>query len=292
MVMPDDFPLILDFDGTAGDIAGAHRLALGAWQESIRFGCSLKKLRALTAHWAPEWPERHGTVLLGSGDYHHLSWPLIERFRAHGLFQVVLFDNHPDNMRFPFGVHCGSWVRKVALLPYVSHVHVVGITSGDIGRASAWEQYLRPLWKGKLTYWCMDVEVGWARHAGLGHAFQRRETPEQLIADFLRALGPEPVYLTIDKDVFSPEVVHTNWDQGVLQEAHVMQTIHAMRGRILGSDITGEVSEYQYRTPWKRWLSARDAQPAIPPAQLAAWQAAQQSLNHRLLSAIAESRFQ
>ena len=64
------------------------------------------------------------SVLLGSGDFHHLSLPLVElearrqRSRA-GSLRVVVLDNHPDNMRFPLGVHCGSWVGRAAALPGV-----------------------------------------------------------------------------------------------------------------------------------------------------------------------------
>src|SRR5258708_28144195 len=58
---------------------------------------------------------------------------------------TTLFRSHPDNMRFPWGVHCGSWVRRVALHPAVSHVHVAGITSGDIGRAHRSEEHTSEL---------------------------------------------------------------------------------------------------------------------------------------------------
>ena len=63
---------------------------------------------------------------MGSGDFHHVSYLLIERLRRLGRqIQVVVFDNHPDNMRYPFGIHCGSWVWHVSRLPFVERVHVV-----------------------------------------------------------------------------------------------------------------------------------------------------------------------
>lgn len=37
-------------------------------------------------------------------------------------------------------------------LAQISHVHVVGITSADIGRAHAWENRLGPLLRGRLSY--------------------------------------------------------------------------------------------------------------------------------------------
>jgi hypothetical protein len=66
--------------------------------------------------------------------------------------------------------------------------------------------------------------------------------------------------------------------------------IAALRGRIVGSDITGEVSIHPYQTRWKRWLSALDAQPAISAAQLQTWQEEQAQVNRSLLAALAQSR--
>jgi hypothetical protein len=284
-------PLILDFDRSIGELPGATVIGLNDWQEAIRFGCTLGTFKRLRNHLEATMPVDHGTVLMGSGDYHHLTWPLVERQRGKGPFQVVVFDNHPDNMRFPWGIHCGSWVRKVAMLPFVSHVHVVGITSGDIGAKHAWENYLQPLRAGKLSYWCMDVDVAWAARLGLGEAFRRYDDPDALTAAFVAQLrhAPQATYLSIDKDAFSIDTARTNWDQGRIQEHHAMDIIEALRGRIVASDINGEVSAYSYRTWWKRWLSGMDGQTPVPQSELDAWQTQQRALNVRLLAAIAAS---
>lgn len=284
-------PLILDFDSSVGNVPGATTIALNDWQEAIRFGCTHGTFRRLRRYLDERMPAHYGTVLMGSGDYHHLTWPLVERQRDKGPFQLVVFDNHPDNMRFPWGVHCGSWVRRVAMLPYVSHVHVVGITSGDIGAGHAWENYLRPLLAGKLTYWCMDVDVGWAARLGLSGAFRRYADPDALTEAFVAMLdeAPQATYLSIDKDAFSVSTARTNWDQGRIEERHAMAIIDALRGRIVASDINGEVSAYRYSTWWKRLLSGMDGQAPVPQSELDAWQAQQRALNDRLLAAIAAS---
>jgi hypothetical protein len=98
--------------------------------------------------------------------------------------------------------------------------------------------------------------------------------------------SPVPSYLTIDKDVLSAEVAHTNWDQGRMGEAEILAAIALFRGHLVGSDITGDVSDYRYQTGWKRWMSAMDAQPDVGGAQLADWQRQQHALNLRLLGAI------
>jgi Arginase family len=287
-------PLILNFDNSQGAVPNASELALGDWQEAIRFGCTLKTFAQFSQILQQQLPEHYGTVLLGSGDFHHLSWPLIEKQQQQGPFQVVLFDNHPDNMRFAMGIHCGSWVRKVALLPYVSHVHVLGVTSPDIALGSLWQQYWMPLLKAKVTYWCMDVDTDWTKYLGLAKAYKSFAHPDALIEAFLASepisgKNALPTYLTIDKDVLSPEAVSTNWDQGRMLERHLLQVIDALKGRVIGSDITGEVSLWQYQTWWKRKLSEMDGQTELSAEQVDIWQKQQQALNARLLTAIAAS---
>ena len=281
-------PVVLDIDRSVGPLPDRLVLPLEHWQESIRFGCSLATLRRFRTMLDELLPAQYGTVFTGSGDFHHLSWPLIARLQPGRKFQVVVLDNHPDNMRFPFGVHCGSWVRRVAALPMVSHVHVLGITSADIGGGHAWENYLTPLLRGRLTYWSIGVDTGWARRLGLARAFRGFDTPAALVDAFVESQRTQaaPSYLTIDKDVFAPEVAHTNWDQGQLLTDHALALIASLRHGLVGSDINGEVSHYQYQSWWKRRLSAIDEQPAIDPAQLAGWQAQQHALNLQLLAAI------
>ncbi|WP_049623938.1 arginase family protein [Frateuria defendens] len=283
-------PVLLDLDHSVGPLPGRLVIPLEHWQERVRFGCTLGTLRRFRRALDDTLPARHGTVMLGSGDFHHLSWPLIERMRmrTRSPFQVVVFDNHPDNMRYPFGVHCGSWVRRVAALPQVAHVHVVGIGSGDVGLAHAWENYLGPLRRGRLSYWSLGVDTRWAKRLGLGGAVRSFGEVEALVGEFgaQQRQRPMPVYLSIDKDVFAEDVARTNWDQGRLRLADALALIDALGGEVIGSDITGEVSYYRYRNPLKRWLSAIDDQPAVDEHELPQWQAQQHALNLALLGAI------
>jgi hypothetical protein len=279
-------PVVLDLDGSLGSLPARLVLPLREWEESLRFAATWRAMRRFGAALDAILPERHGPVFMGSGDFHHLSLPLIERRGREGRFQVVVLDNHPDNMRFAWGVHCGSWVRRVAALDQVSHVHVLGITSGDIGARHAWENYLAPLRRGKLTYWSLNVDVSWARRLGLAARFRSFATADELVDAFGREYAQEPTYLSIDKDVFAPDVARTNWDQGVFGEDHALAVIRALEGNLVGSDITGEISAYRYRNPVKRWLSALDDQPLVGGAELAGWQSGQHALNLRLLEAL------
>ncbi|MBU6248876.1 MAG: arginase family protein [Xanthomonadaceae bacterium] len=283
-------PVVLDIDRSVGPLPRRLVIPLEHWQESLRFGCSLRIMERFRRTLDDTLPAEHGTVMLGSGDFHHLTWPLVERVQAPAPFQVVVLDNHPDNMRYPFGVHCGSWVRRVAMLPAVSHVHVVGIGSSDIGAGHAWENYRTPLREGRLSYWSVGVDVAWAARAGLEHAFHAFDRVDALVAAFVEAQrsAPQPAYLSIDKDVFAADVARTNWDQGQFQLAHALAVIDSLRaGGLVGSDITGEISAYRYKSWWKRRLAAIDDQPAVDPQELSGWQAQQHALNGELLRAIA-----
>lgn len=287
-------PVILNFDDSIGEIEQSIKIDLTEWQESIRFGCSFAKYKKLAANIYAQLPAQIGTVLMGSGDYHHISLMLIERLKQQlkpkQQIQVVIFDNHPDNMRYPFGIHCGSWVSHAVKLPFISHVHVIGITSPDIGIFHAWENRLTPLLKNKLTYWCMDVNVNWAKKLGMKNAFLKFNSPNELITAFIAEQyhDTSPVYLSIDKDVLSEEVVKTNWDQGKLKPYHLYDVIAALNDRIIGSDICGEISTFKYASRFKQFLSQLDQQPMISESDLKAYQSQQQALNLELLSCISQ----
>lgn len=284
--------VILDFDGSVKPLDGTRIIPLQEQQEAIRFGCRLSELRALAPLLHEALRSRPDVVFLGSGDFHHLTYPLIAN-RVDAVarpIQVVVFDNHPDNMRYPFGIHCGSWVSHVSRLPLVARVHVVGITSSDVEGAHAWENRLLPLRRGRVVYWCVRRNLRVLRLLG---ARQSRSfaSMEELLPALQVALArtAEPVYLSIDKDVLSSEVVQTNWDQGVMSLSELEQAVAMLRTRLIGADVVGDVSHYKYRSRLKRWLSALDGQPAIPPESLEAWQSAHQRLNARLLALLSST---
>lgn len=282
-------PLALDIDGSLSALL-ATRIDLRHWQEAIRFGCSWPTWRRFQRDLEELLPESYGTVCMGSGDFHHLSQLLLQRLRPTEPVDVVVLDNHPDNMRFPFGIHCGSWVMHAARLPQVRHVHVLGITSSDVGWRHAWENHFRPLLGGKLRYWIIGVDTAWSKHIGLGKAFSAFDNAPDLVDRFISAIPnniPGQVYLSIDKDVFSPKVARTNWDQGVFGLADARRLIEGLAGRIVASDITGEISMHRYATRWKRWLSALDQQPDVSPDDLSRWQAQQIDINRQLIDWIA-----
>jgi len=278
-------PLILDFDGSVHGLSDTHTIPLRHRQESIRFGCSMAALRAL----GEDIPAAPPTVFLGSGDYHHVSYLLIERLRAlKSPVQVVVFDNHPDNMRYPFGIHCGSWVSHVSRLPFVTCVHVLGITSSDVEGWHRWENHLLPLHSGRVRYWCVGRDLRALQRLGIRDSRSFQSAGELLDRFALESrTWKAPVYLSIDKDVLGPSVVQTNWDQGVMTLEELEQGIDMIKKVVVASDVTGEVSSYQYASLWKRILTLLDRQPEIPNDLLSSWQQQHRAVNQRLLAKLA-----
>jgi len=280
-------PLILDFDRSVLPLSGVRTVAFNDWQEVIRYGCSLANLERFETALNAQTDAEPRLSFLGSGDFHHVSYLLIKRLRFMGPFQVVVFDNHPDNMRFPWGIHCGSWVHHVCRLPFVSRVTVIGITSDDLRGYHFFENHLRSIYRGKLSYLCLSPVPTLARRLGLSGIKDCRDDqnrlPERIQSDVLN-VDPHPIYLSIDKDVLSPRVVRTNWDQGVLTEENLLEAVRFLKPHLLAADVTGEISFYPYPQLWKKALSRLDGQSSSSPPDLDHHQRRHQALNEKLIS--------
>lgn len=284
-------PVILDFDGSVLPVAAEERrIPLASWQEAIRFGCTRRAFSALEAHLEGVLPVDCGCAFMGSGDFHHVTLILLRRLCRRltpASLDVVVFDNHPDNMRYPFGIHCGSWVSHAALLPCVRRVHVIGITSGDIGLAHAWENRLAPFWRNKLMYWSIGANAAWLRLIGRAECGRAFGSADELVRGFIPALRDAGgIYLSVDKDVFAEDVVKTNWDQGVFRLNHAKAVFAACAGRVIGADVCGDVSDYEYANPFKRFLSRLDGQEPCDAQALRGWQEGQRDMNAALLGSL------
>ncbi|WP_445114945.1 hypothetical protein [Acinetobacter sp. WZC-1] len=282
--------VLLNFDDSAGKPENALNIDLAEWQEMIRFGCQWSEFRQLQNYLAGHLPQSSqlGCVCMGSGDYHHVTQLLLETRAATQPIHLIVCDNHPDNMRYPLGIHCGSWVYWASRLEQVARIDVIGISSGDIGLAHAWENHWSPLRQGKLHYWSVQQNAAWTRVIGARNAWHGCDHADELLTAFRAEIAgmDAPVYLSIDKDVLSRDVVVTNWDQGHLLESHLQDLIQACRGRLIAADITGDVSAYQYKNWLKRFLTGLDGQQEPSQREIECWQKDQQQLNLRLMAAM------
>ncbi|GAB6936305.1 arginase family protein [Calditerricola yamamurae] len=150
----------------------------------------------------------------GAGDYHYVTYARLRALRFP--LTVVLFDHHSDCASDEAGiVTCGNWVRHALKLPWVACV----------------------LWIGAPEHQPLPHE----RHPRLVWIPLRR--PPANAAAWLRSVLPTfDVYLSVDKDVLTPEAAATNWDHGTLTLADLLAWIACFRehARVIGADIGGE----------------------------------------------------
>lgn len=289
--MNDRNTVVLNFDNSTMPFDASLVIDLVGWQERIRFGCSWKNFKALSQELSNKLPVFHelGCVLMGSGDYHHITQLLLSRISAP--IHLIVCDNHPDNMRYPFGIHCGSWVYWASRLPQIQRIDVIGICSSDISLKHAWENHWSPLMNGKLHYWSIQQDASWMKWLGAKHNFHYCESADSLMHSFINELNSIdiPCYLSIDKDVLSETEVKTNWDQGQFLFKHLKQLIQTSHLKLIGADITGDVSAYQYQSRFKQFLSESDGQNELASEQIYLWQLDQKKMNHDLVNLLQKS---
>ena len=154
---------------------------------------------------------------IDSGDYHYLSKLWTDRVEVP--FTLVVLDHHPDMQRPMFGelLSCGSWVR-VALEqnPLLKQVWLIGVDDKLIEETTGFGDKVKVVRESDLLYRSLD------------------EIIEAMQMD-------HPVYISLDKDVMSPNECTTNWDQGSMTWRQLETLLkQLMKHQVLGIDICGE----------------------------------------------------
>ena len=67
---------------------------------------------------------------------------------------------------------------------------------------------------------------------------------------------------------------------------HTEAVFAACAGRVIGADVCGDVSDYEYASPFKRFLSRLDGQEPCDPQALRGWQEGQRAVNAALLESL------
>lgn len=143
----------------------------------------------------------NGIHFIDSGNYHYVTKFWTDRIREP--FVLVVFDHHPDMQPPLFAniLSCGSWVKDVLdYNPNCRRVIIVGAS----------DELIRSVphgYEGRVHFYSdndLNREANWKR--------------------FSKELISEPVYISIDKDVLSPEYAVTNWDQGSMNLIELKKT--------------------------------------------------------------------
>lgn len=251
------------------------------WQELLRFSTSWKVFKQWQNFLQTDIFKNNNTnnfheispIFFGSGDFHHLTYSFLKSINDNNKnnnknkITLIVLDNHPDNMRFPFGIHCGSWVYHAAKLDIIKEIYVLGMTSTDISFSHCYETYLTPFLSKKLFYWSIKTSAKWLKFIGRNNQQQCFTSAAELVETFAKKYNQNLVennknyvYLSIDKDVLSEQFLTTNWDQGVFSETNLFDIIKLVKNYLVGVDICGEYSNYNYQSKFKTFLSNLDGQ--------------------------------
>ena len=181
-----------------------------------------------------------GIHFTDTGNYHYMSYLYLSLLQKKTL--LVVFDHHTDMQEPAFGgiLSCGGWVKRtVSDLQHVVDAWVIGPEEKDIEAASdAAEEQAFFLSGEKL----MDFRSEGAFEKRIRTLF--RERMEKSMKSVER---PEQIYISVDKDILSPEFASCPWSQGdvTLDELSFMITSVLTEAQKAGlrpaaADICGE----------------------------------------------------
>ena len=177
---------------------------------------------------------------IDNGNYHYMSAITLEMVKEP--FSLVVFDHHPDMQPPMFGdiLSCGGWVLyALENNPNIKDVHIIGADR-------------------KLIDDLPDDVRERAHFYDISDVFEKRVDGESAscndyddIDDLKKCvILPEtqfPFYISVDKDVVTPDEITTNWDQGEMRVSELLATIDRFfdERKVIGVDICGECAPEQ-----------------------------------------------
>lgn len=183
-----------------------------------------------------------GIHFLDSGNYHYVTKLWLDQVKEP--FDLLVLDHHTDLQQPMFGdiLSCGGWIRaSLEENPYLNRVFLAGPPCEAVKEAE--NELPEELWKKVVWIPEEALKEKW----GAGALKYARCFGNFGCAGDIRRLedSEDPVYLSIDKDVLSPDFARTNWDQGqagIAETADFIRTF--LKGRtLIGADICGENPE-------------------------------------------------
>ena len=178
--------------------------------------------------------ESAGIHFIDTGNYHYMSYLYLSVLQRKTL--LVVFDHHTDMQEPAFGglLSCGGWVkRSLQDLPHIVNTWVIGPEEQDI--EAAWEGL-----NDKAAFLSEENLKSFRSEGNLEEKTQAfiRETLKESLKN---PDGPEQVYISVDKDILSPEYASCPWSQGdvSLEELSFMLSSVLIETRKAGLDLAG-----------------------------------------------------
>lgn len=191
-----------------------------------------------------------GLHFLGSGNYHYLSLFFLEKISIP--FSLVVFDHHTDMQPSMFGnlLSCGSWIRNaLETIPELRELLIIGVGEESLlgtKKTSLTTENFSIISETKQIFQCQYNQNKRTIPITILKETSYKETPyyenwEELYKTYLHY----PVFLSIDKDVLSKEVLETDWDQGIMSWRELENACKQLLyySFPLGVDICGEEME-------------------------------------------------
>ena len=170
-----------------------------------------------------------GVHVLDNGNYHYMSLFWIEKIRQP--FDLIVFDNHTDMQRSSLipTLSCGDWILEA-------------LEDENIP--------LNKLWLIGSPQSAFDETDG--RYANRIEFVSREHMEDLCIGDscddgicqLIDKISDStlPVYISVDKDVFSGDEIATNWDNGIMSLITLEKMIDFLskKREVIGLDLCGE----------------------------------------------------
>lgn len=270
---------ILDFDGS---VTRQDRLLAQCHPEVI----DLRDIGPAARLWAGKRareeisrrvpaPVKGQITFLGSGDFHHASNILIEKFNEP--LCVIDFDFHPDwDIMAPF-LTCGSWVHRTLKNANIKKFIIAGVASDDLSPLWLPTGDLAALKDDRLEIYPyshvptrlflkkihdnISLEV---RRSFLSSTVKWSELKGKNLTEFflhmIRRLPTKSVYISVDKDCLTHEYALTNWEEGRLALDDLLHVLKLIRENldIVGVDITGDYSRPRVKGLVRSFISRID----------------------------------
>ncbi|MDD5085182.1 MAG: hypothetical protein PHE61_03955 [Candidatus Omnitrophica bacterium] len=203
---------------------------------------------------------RNSITFLGSGDFHHITSLLLERFDEP--LVLIDFDYHPDWVITPPRLHCGSWLTESAKRKNIVKILSFGVSSYDISTFFIQSGNLDLFKEDRLEFYPyshkptgvflrrVPENVSIKVDRGLFYSRIRwselKDMDFEKLADGISSRSTvKRAYVSIDKDCLGAQDSLTNWEEGFLGLDGLLRLLGLIKQRfdIVGLDICGDYSE-------------------------------------------------
>ena len=205
--------------------------------------------------------DRRWLSLTGSGDFHHVTAPILRQISEP--ISLVVFDYHSDWIKSS-PCPCGAWMVSALGLPNIERIVSIGMGGSSIENWLVGHGPAANIFSGRVEFYpydckmskCLGRRTGDPACAEIKRRLISTEIHwntidgsdwDSMIRRIIDSLPTEKVYLSIDKDCLRAEHAVSNWQPGHLTLDQVIGAVGMLieSRDVIGADITGEYSKIE-----------------------------------------------